>query len=245
MIRTKLGLLGLCAVVLGVMAFSASAAQAEAGASWLILMANGEVLTGAQLPATIEGEIENSDASLLTEILKIPTKILCTAGTLTSAELIGTGSVKKGAKVKFTGCKTFLKGEATANELCLPHTKGTAGGTVETNAGHALIVLHTLEGGTKDELVEILPDEGETFATLEMNEACPIGEKVPIKGKFVVKDCEGKFLEHLVKHLIIEGPLTHLFAISDTAEHKSTIDGSAWIFLSGAHAGLKWGGMPG
>jgi hypothetical protein len=36
MSRTKLGLLGLCAVVFGLMAFS-TAAQAEVGAKWLIL----------------------------------------------------------------------------------------------------------------------------------------------------------------------------------------------------------------
>jgi len=46
MTRTRLGLLGLCAMVFGLMAFSATAAHAEPGAEWLFshLLEGKEVL---------------------------------------------------------------------------------------------------------------------------------------------------------------------------------------------------------
>lgn len=245
MIRSRFGLLALCAVVFGVMAFGATAAQAEKGANWLILMSNGEVLTGAQLNALVVGETDKTGI-LLTTILKIKTEISCPKFTVEKAKLIAEGSISEGSVV-FEGCTTKLNGVANAN--CVPHTTGRGAGVVATEPATGLIKLHplTVEGKeVKDETVLILPVNAEMrFATLLMSEACPIGEKVPIFGEFSIKDCEGKFLEHLVKHLIEEfAPLTELWAISNTAEHKATIDGSAWAFLAGEHSGLKFAGDP-
>ncbi len=254
MIRSRLGLLGLCAVVLGVMAFSASAAQAEVGAKWLILTSGGVVKTGEELNAEIKGEIEKEDAALLTKILGIGVRILCTSGTLNGKpKLIGEGKISEG-KVSFSGCKTFLTESGKAEKEfpeCKPHSKGAAAGTVETELGLGEIVLHILEpSGTKDELTLIHPapvegKESTRFVTLEMESTCPIGEKVPVSGELFLKDCESAFLTHLPTHLVEEGPLTELWVLNKNAEHKATIDGSAKISLAGAHAGLSWGGMPG
>jgi len=89
------------------------------------------------------------------------------------------------------------------------------------------------------------PSEGTFFMTLETGEECAIGEKIPILGKLYIKDCENRFEKHQVIHLIEEGPLSEMWVISKTAEHKVKLDGSALVSLTGAHAGLAWGAMPG
>ncbi len=66
----------------------------------------------------------------------------------------------------------------------------------------------------------------------------------PIKGVLWIKDCENMEQLHLVEHLIIESTAhgKTLFIGSDTAEHlEASLEGSTWVKLSGAHAGLKWG----
>jgi hypothetical protein len=243
MTRSKFGLLALCAVVFGVMSFGAASAHAELGATWLILMSDGKVLTGAELNASINGE-KDTLLILLTEVLKIPTQIDCEKFKIENAKLIELGAISEGFIV-FEECKILLNGVVNAN--CTPHSKGRGAGIVATEPSTGLIKLHKLEpSGVKDETVLILPVNAEMrFSTLEMAEACPIGEKLPVFGKFSIKECKNEFLKHLAKHLIEEfAPLTELWVITKTAEHKAIIDGSAWVFLTGAHAGLAWAGDP-
>jgi hypothetical protein len=251
MIRTRLGLLGLCAVVFGVMAFSATAAQAETGARWLILKTaggGGGVFTDAEIEARGEkfvGEVELGTASLLSKVLGIKIQILCTAGTLVNALLGANASVKNGAKVRFTGCIALKAGTAEKLAGCFPHSAGQLekSGIVETNAGHALAELHELTGGVKHDITLILPDVvGGAFVTIEMGELCAVGESLPVFGKLALWDCkeEGKgILTHATVHLGVEfKPLTKLFLISDTAEHLETsLDGSANLTLA---SGLLW-----
>jgi len=248
MIRSRFALLGLCAAVFGVMAFGASAAQATEGAHWGILNSTGTVKTDAgSLPAIIELEAETTAPPILhSKIAGIAVLFECTTATTVNAKLIGNGSIGesvgnvKGSKIKFSGCITKLNGATSAP--CKPNAGGTQSGVIITQPGHGLAVLHTLEGGTKDELTQILPDTGETFAFIETSEECAIGAKVAVIGKAFLKDCKNEFLKHLVKHLVEIGPLTELWTISKTAEHVATILGSSFAFLGGAHVGLAWGG---
>jgi hypothetical protein len=237
MIRTKLILLGLCAALFGVMAFGASGAQA---AEWLILMSNNEVLTATQLLANIQAKVEVTPV-LHTEILKVKFLVVCTGVSLIGIGLEAGGKLTEGGKVSFTGCKGETNGSPNAN--CTPHAGGGAAGVVNTNEGKGELVLHELEGGTKDGLTKIEPKTGTTFVTLEMSEACPVGEKVPVNGVLFLKDCENMIELHLKEHLIEEGPLTDLWATNTkNAEHKAVILGSAWIRLIGVgHEGLLWG----
>jgi len=242
MTRTKLGLLGLCAVVFGLMAFSATAAQAEVGAQWLF----AEKAPGTKLipflEASINLEKDSSVYILHSEILKVKVLFLCTNLVAEGAVLKANGSIGTGAKVKFSGCTTDLNG--VLEPECEPHT-GAELGIIRTNAGHALLELHELAGGVKDDIVKISPDVGETFVTIELKAPCSIGTKVPVIGKLTLKDCENLALTHLVKHLVEPfTPLTELFTISKTAEHAATLLGSAWAFLTGAHEGLKFSGDP-
>ena len=59
MIRSRFGLMGLCAVVFGVMAFGATSAQATVGAHWWILNSAGTVKTDAgSLPAILNVKVD-------------------------------------------------------------------------------------------------------------------------------------------------------------------------------------------
>jgi hypothetical protein len=238
MIRSRRGLLGLCAVVLGVMAFVASAAQAESTAKWLILKGTTAV-DAAFLPATVVGELENKHGTLLTKIIGLSVGILCEGVTFSGVTLIGQGSLPAGAQFIFSGCTVTIGGKKEA--ACTPKGGGGALGTIKTNKGKGLAVLI---GGAKRILFEPETKEG-PFATIEFGEECVL-PTAPIFGKLYIKDCKGDiaFAEHFEKHLWEEDTVnSKLWAISDTAEHLQTsLDGSLEAFLAGEHKGLKWGG---
>lgn len=255
MTRSRLGLFGLCAMVLGLMAFGATGAQAEVGAKWLVLTSAGVLKTGAELHAGVNLRTD-TEGVLHSEILKIKTLFLCKKIEAINAKLqeegiIGNSVVTngsglkegRGSKVKFSECTTDLNGAAAPE--CTPEDKSAEGGPgiIITKLGHALLKLH--EG---NDITKILPDEGETFATISLPAACPIGTSVPVIGSLALKDCENMALTHLVEHLVEQyAPLTQLWTISKTEEHKATLLGSAWAFLTGEannHKGLKWSGDP-
>jgi hypothetical protein len=254
MIRTKLGLLGLCAVVFGLMAFSTAAAQAEVGAKWLILNSLGELKEGSTLHAAV-GLESDTVVILHSEILKIKALFECSSLRTENAKLLAEGSIGesagnvKGSRIVFSKCITKLNG--VTNTECEPKDAVTGAGTIRTNPGHALLVLHKLESGEIDDLLLVLPDTGETFATLELGIGCSIGTKVPVIGHVTLKDCLGNagFLKHEIKHLVeVFTPLTTLWTISKTTEHVATLLGSSWAFLetvgTEVHKGLKWAGDP-
>jgi hypothetical protein len=228
-------------MVFGLMAFS-PVAHAEIGAKWLILDSTGTVLTNLEASLGLEKE---SRLQIHAKIGPITILWGCQRVSGVNMTLKANGSIGAGAKIKFSECVTELNGSVTS--ACEPKAGGTESGVINTTASHGLVVLVVLTGGTKDDLVKWLPDTGETFAFVEMGPECPIGEKVPIIGKVAIKDCEGHFLTHLVKHLMQMGSKaegTELWVISKTVEHETTISGSFWAFLTGAHTGLLWGADP-
>ena len=243
MVRSKLGIkvLGLCAMVLGLMAFVASAAQAEAGANWKV---NGTNISSSLLPSFQVASLENKTASLLfTTAGGTKVEILCTAAkvldglTTNDAKLGVEGKVDLG-KAHFTGCLTKLNG--VTSPPCQPHS-GASKELVLTEAASGLIRLHPALG---QPVVELKPDkEGGNFVNIELGEECAIGEKVPVAGVLFLKDCKNEGKVELVEHLIEElKELTKLTALGQPA----TLDGSALIKLTGAaHVGLKFSGIPG
>jgi len=251
MTRTKLGLLGLCAVVFGLMAFGATAAQADPLAKWLLAKneAGTPLVTFLPVEAVVEKD-EGSTYVLHTEISKIKVLFLCTALTSTGLKLIATGSVAENLRLIYSGCSTDLNGSASGP--CVPKNKGTEEGVIETKPLHGLLKLHKLvSGGLIDDVVLILPDkvggvESKLFVTMEFGAECAIGQKVPVIGHATIKACPGdNLLTHLLKHLVeIMPELTTLWAITETAEHVATLLGSAWIKLAGAHSGLLFSGDP-
>jgi hypothetical protein len=249
--RRGLKLLGLCVLALGLMAVVTSAAQAEVGAKWVLKNKEGKLLAVEHplLPTVQIKEIEKlpgteeRHAVLLTKIAGTKVDILCTEAALVGVKLENEGSLTNGGKVKFSNCIIKLNG--TTSPPCEPHT-GLEKGVVVTNEGKGLIVLHLLSpGGVADPIVRIEAKTGETLATVETGAECAIGSKIPIIGKLTIKDCKvGGFTVEALDHLIEQGPLTELWAISKTAEHVANIDGSALVRLIGEDEDLEWAGLP-
>jgi hypothetical protein len=236
MTRTKLGLLGLCAMLFGLMALNV--AGANAAVQWLF----AEKGAGTNLVPFLEAEIDLKKDSpvyvLHSEILKLKFLLLCTELSA-DAKLITAGRIAEGGKVLFKGCTTDINGSVAPE--CEPSDKVTGAGTISTLPLHGVLALH--EG---EDIVVILPDLNAVepvFAHIELPAPCPIGTIVLVIGKLALKDCQKLALTHLVEHLVEAfEPLTKLWVISLTEEHKATLLGSAWAFLKGAHLGLKFSG---
>jgi hypothetical protein len=227
---------GLClAAALSVMAFAAAAAQAEVGSHWNV---NGSAISATLLPVP-GATLENNHGQLLSHALGgTPLNILCTAVTFENAVLKAEGGSL--GKIKFSGC-TINNGKEVL-PACEPVT-GTEKGVVLTVLLKDLIVLEA--SGIAGEGYDLLePEEGTQFVNIATAGECAFGTHIPVIGKFVFKDCNLEGKVEKVTHLTEEGPGTELWVISKTNEHKATIDGSANVFLTGAHEGLKWSGTP-
>jgi hypothetical protein len=227
MIRTKNGLkaIGLCVLALGLMAFSASAAQAEG--TW------DEDGTPITVPLPLVALKDSQHLVLLAQNLGV--EILCTTPALQNASLNTTGGINAGASVRFTGCVTYEYGTSNELEACVPTNGGTEEGVIETVEGHALIALH--EG---EPITIVLPDEGGVFANIEYpNEECALPEVVPVGGTLTLLDCENAFTTSQPTHLVEEGVLSNLWIYNE--EIKAEIHGSANVKLANGHS---WNGLP-
>ena len=239
--RSRLKVMGLSLVALGLMAFSASAAQAS---TWMVGGSN----LGAGVKKAVEANIVAPGASLLAKIAGTEFQFKCAKGTLENTFLEGTDKVSEGGKVTFKECKTFTRkssGESYKEQAaCEPYNKPETleePGVIKTLEGKGLFALH--ESGEGVTVIESLAG-GLTghLATISMPE-CSIGSEVKVFGKLAIVDSGGSAgLEAEVKvHKIKEfAPLTHLYVETDTAEHKATIDGEAEVKLAGEPV---WNGL--
>ncbi len=236
--RPRLGLLCLCALALCPLVAPGSAQAAATSGFKASLAAAPEAKTAAELPAQVLGELEGADGTLLTRLVGLAASVLCTTSSLEGVKLEGEGKLTEGSKVTFTGCTV------PTPTGCMVNSPGKAIGTIATNE---------LKGQLQSSgEIKVEPKTtGGAFANLvfghETGKTCSLPEEVsePIKGVLWLKDCEGKIEEHLEKHLLVESTAHSktLFIGSDTAKSLETsLDGSAWAKLGGAHAGLKWGG---
>jgi hypothetical protein len=236
-------------MMFGLTAFSATAAQASVGARWLVLESAGVLWSEAKVNEGKASIVAEADTTVIkhTKIAGVAILYECKKLAAVNAFLLVNGSIGespgnvKGSKLKLSECITKLNG--VTSTACEPFV-GTEKGVVTTNPGHGLLVLHELAGGVKDDLIQFLPDSGETFFTIRTGEECSIGENIPVIGKLYFKDCQNLALTHLAKHLLEVGPLTELWVISKTAEHVATLLGSAWASLSGPGTGKLWSGDP-
>jgi hypothetical protein len=168
-----------------------------------------------------------------------------TAPELVGVKLAGEGKLTTGGQVKFKGVTTEINGKASA--ACTPlGTKGndTTLGTITTKKLKGGLVEHE-----EDVATQLSPETGTVLGTLFFGEVCALPAEVPLitkkEGKgLVLKDpigIAGELKEHEFAEL---ASLTELWAISETAEHKAIVEGSAAVGLTGAHSGLKWSGLP-
>jgi hypothetical protein len=242
MIRSRLGLkaLGLCAMLVGMFAF-AGTAQAEPGAFWLV---NGGRISETLLP-TVGAETDVKGV-LLTTLNGKEIDISCETILLVGAHLVEPNGKILG-KIVFHGCDflSLVGGVATLQKACEPFV-GANKGLIETNVITGLIKLHE-----EKPVLVATPPAGGLFATIKLGEECAFGEELKVgngenkstkkvlEAQFALKDCEGKALVDLVKHLVEElSALTSLYV--NGGETKATIMGSAWAFLTGPHEGLTF-----
>jgi hypothetical protein len=206
------------------MAFGATAAQAETGAFWEV---GGSKLTGS---ASVQVENDTAHYTLLTSIGTSKVEILCGPIKLVGATIEGTGF--KG-KFHYEECDTKLNGVLASR--CTPKSPGAPLGLIETNALKGLLKLTV----AKEDVLELSPETGTAFDTEELGPLCAIGNRFDLTGKFTLKDCNGLGLLNNVKHLFEEGPESALLFGGNAA----TIDGSFWMFLT-APAGQTFSGHP-
>jgi hypothetical protein len=230
MLRSKLGLVGLCMLMVGLI----GAASARATPEWLILTSGGVVKTATELPAVLAGEIDGTSASLDTHLVKLHIRITCTSATVVGTKLEKEGKLTSGGKVEFKSCRLFNVATGTELPECGVKTPGTAIGTLITNA-----LKGQLQAGGG---IKIEPSAGTEFVKLEFEAGCALPSPTPIAGTIFIQDWEGKGATHLEKHLLTQSFGTSFFVGADSAEHLETsLVGNAWVFLSGEHIGLKWG----
>jgi hypothetical protein len=244
-------LLGLCALVFGLMAVgSVGAAQAEPGAYWGYLNAKNELIKfGKTLEPVLGFEIEElkdekdpgKHLVFLTEIAKVKVAILC-------GELLSDLKLKAEGLVLglLTFHKCIFKLNGVTSPACEPIFEGSKG-LIKTLELDGLVELHELKpSGEKHDIVVFEPDIGSNaIAHIKVGGECALGEEFLINGELAFKDCQKEFLVHKVVHLWEEFvPLTKMWMNTNTAEHKVTLDGSVNVFLTGEHLGFKWAGTP-
>ena len=224
--------MGLFSVVVGLMAFSATAAQAEPGAFWEV---NGAPISSTLLPS-IQARNDTPHTTFLTVVGATIVEILCGPIKLVNGKLHELGRLT--GKLHYEECTTKLNG-VTVNR-CTPKSPGAPLGLIESNALKGLLKLHVLAGGATDDLLEVIPEMGAALFRLELGPLCALGNNFEIVGKLFLKDCQNELLINKVEHLFEEGPLTALLF----GANPLTIDGSFWVFLTGAHEGMTYSGHP-
>jgi hypothetical protein len=246
MMGSRLGLkaLGMCALVLGMMAMWAGAARAEeTGGKWTYLNPSTGLLKtfeGTLSEPTVTGELETSTVSVLHAKVLGGTSLLyeCTSITVAGGKLQPGGTAT--GRFIFHGCELFLNGVLSKN--CMPKAHGTQEGLIETTQLKAVMLLRKLADGTVDKIFTMEPTGSTSFAFVESTEACSIGQKVTVGGKTAFQVLNPA--EHLVRHLVsVFAPLMHLWIISDTAEHSAQLLRSMEFFLTGSHQNFKWAGL--
>jgi len=241
MIRTKLGLLGLCAMVVGMMTMSAGTAQG-ATFSWLLL--NTAMVAVPFLDALVGFTPESSHMTLDGEVAGLKVAITCTNVSAKGVSLKAEGKLTEGGKAVFTGCKVYKSAPLTEEYSCTVKTAGAAAGTIETNEGKGELVLV----GTKL-LTKVEPKSGPTgnFATIRFEGAsCVLPELNQVHGTLYLRDCQDMWTLHLEKHLVEEdGQETRLYIGGHTAKQLEVtkILGSFWMFLIGEHTEYLFGAM--
>ncbi len=246
MLRTKLGLkaLGLCALVMGVMAIGTTGvAQAseehEKGPCWgYINPTTHELLCFSKV---LEAEpviaIENNTATL--SIANQTFTFLCTSAAFDEGgQLSAEGKILLG-RLKFKGCVTLIKG--VISKACEPFN-GTEKGVILTEKGEGELKLHELAGGVKDATILIKPDTGEVLTKIHLGAECSVGEEILVKGEWVLGDCKNESAVHKVTHLLEEFAGLKLLKVGVNA---ATISGSFNVSLGGAHLGYEWAWLAG
>lgn len=239
MTRTKLGLLGFCALVVSMMSMSVGTAQGTTP-TWLILNATHTVATN--LKAQLIGEKDSTHLTLEGELAGLKIAITCTNFTLKEFFIQPVEGIH--GKAIFTGCKGYKTAPLTEEYKCTVNSSGVSAGTIETNEldgsleslGTKLVVNMSSPAGPAAIIV--------TFQMKGVE--CPLPELNQLHGTVVFEDCLGQSVIHKVKHLVqADSVNTKLYVGGHGAKQLeiTKLLGSGWVLLTGAHAGREWSGM--
>jgi hypothetical protein len=217
-------------VALGLMAFFAAGAQAEAGAAWMV--------NGSNITSNVEVEAASESATTILESIGSSTVAILCKKLVVDDGLLEPGGKGSGTLL-FSLCETFIAKKLST--ACKPKEPIVA-------EALSLLVLHELAGGTKDDLVEFFPHAGKSFTNIHFSELCTLevneGAGVPITGHILVKDCQKALLTEQATHLIEEDATstTELKLGMFYGVHPVTLDGSAILKLVG---GGNWNALLG
>lgn len=181
-----------------------------------------------------------SEEDTMFELL-VPSKnfeVLCNQFIVDEGKLFITGGSL--AKFLFRQCEAFTITPLVRIPACDP-----IGGVV-TFLLKDLLILHNNK--TYDLFGPDVPaggkEEETKIGTIEFPEECGAGVKVPIRGNFVLEDCNEPLENEAVRHLLQQAS-TSLFPndVLRFGNAVMTIDGSMWLKLGGAEVGKKWSGL--
>jgi hypothetical protein len=246
MISTKLGLLGLCAAVVGMISVSSGAAQG-ATLSWLILDEKKVVAT--ELKAELSTAFDSQHLVLHVKIDGMTGAITCRIMSLSLVSLELKGKLNDGGRATFIECGVYKKVPLSEPFPCTVKSPGAPVGRIETGELKGELVLHTLASGGQQVLAKVQSKAGleGNLATIRFEGAgCPLPESIVLHGTLYLKDFHNQATVHKAEHLVEQGPLTSLYLGGHSADQLAItkILGSAWIRLAaGDHADLEWSAM--
>jgi hypothetical protein len=215
MSRRKLGrrVSGLCLIIVGLLAFTASA-QAE-GNFWI----EGELLSALEPQVDLESEEDTAFT------LKVPAQgitLLCPKFKLDTGSLLLAG--KWSGTMLFEACKVTTTEEL---ELLCIVDKAEAG--ITTN-----LVLHS------SKLYDLVSSSSGPIATLKFSGAeCKLPKELKLSASFVLEDIGG-FEKEAATHLLQFASESLFKAL--TEKNEVTLTGSMQLKLAGVHAGQTWKG---
>jgi len=234
----------MCGLVLGLMAISASGAQATG--MWMVNGSNVGAGVELKFEANVKIEplkidiIEGKEVELEKHLLLLTTsgankvEILCEVisavkGVIKLEEITGTLNIEK--------CKTILNGKAEPN--CNPTVEPIKGG------GKAFAALHEVEG--KKLPYAKAEGTGGVFATFNFSEekCVALSPAEKITGIAWIEDCKGEFEKESPTHLIQEAkvPAEKLGGLF-FGGNKAVIHGSVIVSLSDAeHLNKPFSGL--
>jgi hypothetical protein len=244
MIQSKLGfkLLGLCALVIGLMAVSASAAQAAG--FWDVNGVKDTLLATIQVKEIEElnpPAVTLRDVSLLANILGAHVVFQCEKIELNGVATSTGGTLDHG-DVTFSECVTFAGGSPIPN--CQAKSSGQPNGTILTKPLEGELFK---EGdGKKVVLIRALKDaQGkpvEELFLINTGPKCFFGEDIPVVGTLALTDpaLETSSQTHLI---VTNTTWTKLGVFDLQAGNAATLNGSAITLLVGNHLNQNWNGL--
>jgi len=232
---------------LGLMAFTAVAAQAETltdgGKAALFVTLGSATPVGEtfnakleNLTATFGGKTEARLHGLLL-VKNLSLTILCSGFTLSGAKYLSDTEALAG--IKFTGCKAFNLAGTEELTSCIVTSKET-GGEKEVIVGTGIALPKKHEGVS---YVQFEPDGGTTFATIffELGKGCGLTTTNPIKGTFDAQLAKAQARPSLLSsNLAIQELMFGSVKLLYGAQ-PAVIDGNVNVELLGAGALCEFG----